>query len=214
MKYGDLPKVISTNLQVDCKEMLFYQYLPIKLSNSSNIKYEKRLSVFDTLINNCILDFNKTLNSFKEFEEYYIYLTVKHMYQLKNSSYNRTGYHSDGFLTNDINYIWSNINPTVFNISDFDLTLDDKLSLIEMKDQANPQFDIMFANNTLLKLDQYNIHKVNDKIKEGMRTFFKLSFSKDKYDLIGNSHNYELDYNWEMKERQKERNIPQTKIQD
>jgi len=45
-----------------------------------------------------------------------------------------------------------------------------------------------------------------------MRTFVKISFSKDKYDLIGNSHNYEMDYKWDMKERKEERNIPQTAL--
>ena len=46
-------------------------------------------------------------------------------------------------------------------------------------------------------------------MKPCFRTFFKLSFSKDKYDLKGNSHNYLFDYNWEMRERKENRNIPQ-----
>lgn len=43
-----------------------------------------------------------------------------------------------------------------------------------------------------------------------MRAFLKVSFSKDKYDLLGNSHNYLMDYNWEMKARKEDRNIPQS----
>jgi hypothetical protein len=45
-----------------------------------------------------------------------------------------------------------------------------------------------------------------------MRTFVKVSFSYDKYDLVGNSHNYLLNYAWEMKERKDDRNIPQSKL--
>jgi hypothetical protein len=45
-----------------------------------------------------------------------------------------------------------------------------------------------------------------------MRAFLKVSISKDKYDLIGNSHNYLLDYDWQMKERKQERNIPQSVV--
>jgi len=45
-----------------------------------------------------------------------------------------------------------------------------------------------------------------------MRAFVKVSFSKDKYDLIGNAVNYEIDYNWNFKPRENTRNVPQTEI--
>jgi hypothetical protein len=57
-----------------------------------------------------------------------------------------------------------------------------------------------------------NIHKVAPVLVGGMRTFVKVSFSYDKYDLVGNSHNYLLNYAWEMKERKDDRNIPQSKL--
>ena len=41
------------------------------------------------------------------FLDSYMYLTVKRQYQSKSKLFNRPGYHSDGFLTDDINYIWS-----------------------------------------------------------------------------------------------------------
>ncbi len=41
------------------------------------------------------------------------------------------------------------------------------------------------------------------------RTFLKVSFSRDKYDLAGNSHNSRLDYDWPMRERGLTRNTPQ-----
>jgi hypothetical protein len=80
----------------------------------------------------------------------------------------------------------------------------------EMEKQAMPFHNVTYGENRLLRLNQYNIHKVASVTEVGMRTFLKLSFSKDKYDLIGNSHNYLIDYNWEMKNRKEHRNIPQS----
>lgn len=208
MNYGTEPISLG-ELKLACNEMLFYQYLPIKLRKSIEVIYEKRLRFVDNLIGKVCCDYVGTfgLNSYVNS---YIYLTVKHLYQSPNCPFNREGWHSDGFLTGDVNYIWSDANPTIFSIGDFKLTADDKLSISEMQEQAVFNQEVSYPNNTILRLDQYNIHKVNDKSDyEGMRTFVKISFSKDKYNLIGNSHNYELDYSWEMQPRGKERNIPQ-----
>jgi hypothetical protein len=129
---------------------------------------------------------------------------------MPNCSFNRTGWHSDGFLTDDINYIWCDKYPTIFNRTEFHLPLDDLLSIEVMEKQAIPFNNYSYRENQLLRLNQYNIHKVAPVTEVGMRTFLKLSFSKDKYDLIGNSHNYLIDYNWEMKNRKEHRNIPQS----
>lgn len=42
-----------------------------------------------------------------------------------------------------------------------------------------------------------------------VRTFVKVSISRDKYDLIGNSHNHLLQYDWPMRPRALTRNPPQ-----
>ncbi|GAB0156205.1 hypothetical protein CHRYSEOSP005_14690 [Chryseobacterium sp. Alg-005] len=210
--YGDLPKLIATDWDFVCaKEMMFYQYLPIKFPESQVLQIEKRLNVFLSLIAKIVTDFKDTYGK-EEFYNSYIYLTAKRQYVSKEKPMNRPGYHSDGFMTDDINYIWSDRNPTIFNSTRFNLTLDDQLSLKEMQEQALPENEVTYPNYSILRLDQFNIHKVNENVEEGMRTFIKISFSKDKYDLEGNSHNYELDYNWEMKPRKKSRNIPQSKF--
>lgn len=210
MKYGDLPIQLGT-YNIQCKEMLFYQYLPIKLIGQLGIKYEIRLKCFEKLIDNICRDYINKFG-FEMFKNSYVYLTAKYMYQIPNCSFNRNGYHSDGFLTDDVNYIWSDCHPTIFNSSDFNLTLADSISLKEMDEQALPENEIAFDNNTLLRLNQYNIHKVAEINTPSMRTFVKVSFSKDKYDLIGNAHNYLLDYNWTLTTRKTERNIPQSEI--
>jgi len=212
MKYGDLPRNLGL-FDVQCEEMMFVQYMPIKLANQTCPTYDKQFDCFNQIIGAAVGNFIDTFGS-DVWDESYVYLTAKHMYQVPNSSFNRHGYHSDGFMTSDINYIWSDKFPTIFNTTKFNLSLDDRISIGEMEEQAIKENEITYADKSLVRLNQFNIHKVGDNSVGGMRTFVKVSFSKDKYDLIGNAHNHLLDYNWEMKERSVERNIPQTLIHE
>jgi hypothetical protein len=208
MRYGELPKPLGI-FEVECNEMMFYQYLPIKMIEQTQPIYEERLRCFDKLIGAICCDYIGEFG-LDNYVNSYVYLTAKHLYQMPNCSFNRTGWHSDGFLTDDINYIWCDKYPTIFNRTEFELPLDDLLSMEEMEKQAMPFHNVTYGENRLLRLNQYNIHKVASVTEVGMRTFLKLSFSKDKYDLIGNSHNYLIDYNWGMKNRKEHRNIPQS----
>jgi hypothetical protein len=200
-----LPEVISVHNVYDT-EFLSYYFMPIKLAYTDNMVYEKRILQFSDLILDAADDFYKTYGS-REYIENYIYLTVKRLYQDGKCGFNRPGYHLDGFGTNDINYIWSDCQPTIFNTGSFHLSEDDNLSLVELEQQAKEENEITYPDNVLLKLDATVPHKVNSNIHTGVRTFFKLTFSKDRFNLIGNTHNYELDYNWEMKPRKNQRNI-------
>lgn len=207
MSYGTKPKDLGV-IEIECDEMLFYQYLPIKLIGQTEPIVEDRLKPFESLIGACCCDFVADYG-LSRYMDSYVYLTAKRLYQGKGYSFNRKGYHSDGFLTDDINYLWSNSSPTVFNFGRFDLSLDDDKSMIEMEEQANKENEFSYQKGSLLRLDQFVIHKVSDFQEEGMRTFAKVSFSKDKYDLKGNAKNYILDYDWKMRDRNLKRNIPQ-----
>jgi len=212
MKYGEWPVDLGLHT-VACKEMMFYQYLPIKMIGETRVLFEDRLNCFSELVGVCCCDFIAK-NGLDEYVNSYVYLTAKYLYQMPNCSFNRFGWHSDGFMTNDINYVWCDKNPTIFNGSNFNLSQNDMVSIQEMHEQAKERHNYTYPDNSLLRLNQFNIHKVNEEGCRGMRTFFKLSFSKDKYDLLGNSHNYLLDYEWEMKERKSNRNIPQSNHND
>lgn len=205
--YGQTPVDLGIH-NVNCDEMMFFQYLPIKLKGQTEPVIEPRLKPFNDLIGTILCDF---VGSFglDRFVDSYVYVTAKKMYQKSGCPFNRGGYHSDGFMTDDINYIWSDKNPTTFNFSKFELTMNDVVSLKEMEDKALPSNEITYPNGSLLRLNQYVIHKVSDNKELTLRTFLKVSFSKDKYDLKGNSKNYLLDYDWEMRDRQVSRNIPQ-----
>lgn len=210
MRYGELPKELGI-FEVEAKEMMFYQYLPIKMPNETQPIYEQRLKCFDALVGAICCDYIGEFG-LDNYVNSYVYLTAKFLYQMPNCSFNRTGWHSDGFLTDDINYIWCDKYPTIFNKTAFNLPLDDLLSMEEMEKQAMPFNDVTYKENQLLRLNQFNIHKVAPIKAGGMRTFLKVSISKDKYDLIGNSHNYLFNYDWEMKQRKEARNIPQSVV--
>lgn len=207
MNYGELPIVID-KINLIVNEMMFYQYLPIKLVGQKEFIFEDRLKCFEKVIEKSCMDFIEKYG-IQKYLDSYIYVTAKNLYQTKTNFFNRTGWHSDGFMTNDVNYIWYDKDPTIFNNSSFNLSMDDSKSLIEMEIQAIEQNNISYNCNSLLRLNQYNIHKVNDNIDDGVRTFLKVSFSEDKYDLEGNSHNYLLNYDWSMRKREINRNIPQ-----
>ncbi len=209
MRYGDLPKNLGVK-KVKIDEMCFYQYLPIKLSSMFIMVLEPRLYSLRPILTQIKKDFVEEFGMNK-FKDSYIYLTVKKMFQIPGTNFNRPGWHSDGFMTEDINYIWSDNNGTIFNHGYFDLSQNDSISLFEMEQQADSRCEKTYKDGSLLRLNQFNIHKCAEIKRPGMRTFIKVSFSKDKYDLKGNSHNYILTYNWNMKDRSERRNIPQSK---
>ena len=205
--YAGLPVAVD-RIQVACTEMMFYQYLPVKLVGGTEIKREWRLRPFDELIGRACCDFVGAYG-LDRFVASNIYLTVKHLYQSPGCPFNRPGYHSDGFMTDDVQYIWSNRNGTIFNGSQFVLTLDDELSMREMERQADPYLDYTFPDCTLVRMDERVIHRVAEPQALELRTFFKLSFSADRYDLEGNSINGMLAYDWPMRKRLDRRNVPQ-----
>lgn len=205
MTYGSIPKHLGV-YKLNIQEIMTYQYMPIKLPDVFEPKFESRLNPFKMLIGVACCDYIAH-RGLTNFVKSYVYLTAKHRFVTKSCPMNRPGYHSDGFMTDDINYIWSDYFPTVFNSSEFRLSTDDVVSMNQMEKQAQPENDFTYANYSLVRLNQFNIHKTAEVTESRMRTFFKLSFSKDKYNLVGNTHNYELDYDWEMKERTAHRNI-------
>jgi hypothetical protein len=204
--YGSKPTLIR-NIDIQCKEMMFYQDMLIKDTCRGVWVVENRLKIFSHLIRDCAKDFIDNFGPV-QYARNYMYLSAKHLFQPANQSYNRPGWHSDGFGSDDINYIWSNKFPTVFNNSTFNLSNDDKLSMDEMAEQALPENDFTYPDNSLVRLDQYNIHRVATNTPAGFRTFVKVTFSKSRFNLLGNAHNYELDYTWQMKPRGIDRNVP------
>lgn len=206
MRYGQFPHLVSV-FDLKVEEIMTYQYQPVKMSGEFSLLVEPRLRVFDKIFGVACCDFIGVFG-LNRYIDSYVYVTAKHRFVSPECPMNRPNYHSDGYLSEDINYIWSDCFSTVFNVGNFQLSNDDRVSLLEMEEQADFTKEVSYDNNSLMRLNQYNIHKVAPVTESRMRTFLKISFSHERYNLVGNSHNYLLDYKWEMKPRNAERNVP------
>ena len=204
MKYGLPPEDLGL-VETKCPEMMCYQYLPIRIPDPTQYrkgqgfayKIPERLQWVSDLLRFIEVD-----------KDDYVYLTAKNLWASADNKGNRGGWHSDGFMTNDVNYIWYDCLPTEFAVQNFNITEDCERSLKEFEEQVDIRHIITYPNQHLLKLTPENIHRVSESRIEGFRTFVKISVSKNKYNLKGNSHNYLFDYDWTMVNRFEERNHP------
>lgn len=203
--YGSAPVEVA-KIKCDVEEMFFYQYLPIHITGGY-VPIPDQLRVFDKVVWECIRDF-RLLG--KTWMEYKIYLTAKRLFVTEGCGLNRDGWHTDGFGSDDINYIWCDTLPTKYICGEFrNVPQDHVESLKHFEHLGNGNTHHYCNVNTIYRLDDTVIHaQDNYKGSPTLRTFVKVSFSKERYNLRGNSHNYLLDYNWEMKDRDLERNHP------
>jgi hypothetical protein len=207
--YGTLPDDLGL-IDISPDEMMCWLYLPISLANSRNFEVPPNLEPFWPLIDAVIDDV-----TFNGIIDKYIYITAKTLYVTPENSGNRPGWHSDGFMTDDINYIWSDSSPTVFWQTDDPIALqqDHIKSMEAMTDAADTTgSQVVFKDKHLLRLDQRHIHKVGERTTSGMRTFVKVSVSEHLYAHVGNSINHALDYPRPSVQRSIERNCPATTI--
>ena len=199
--YGLQPSYMGV-VDLDVTEFMYWLYCPIKAPHTG-FHIPAQLEQFWPLV-------EKTLHV--AYPKEYIYITAKRLWVTPDSPGNRPGWHSDGFMTNDCNFVWSDSNPTLFWEPQqcVDLTQDHKVSLDEMHEYAenNPQEWKTYPNKSLLFLDQYCIHRVADVKEAGMRTFVKISVSENKYDMEGNSKNEPITKDWKYTKRKPERNAP------
>lgn len=206
--YGSEPVEIASDVIVDNLEMYFYQYLPIHLKGSTTFAIPERLNNLKGIIDLCCYDFGKNIDG--NINDYHIYLTAKCLYVPSGENLNRMGWHCDGFMTDDINYIWCDCIPTEYVIGEFELIQDHEKSIDQMNRLFYHSEPLKCKPNSIYRLDETVIHRCdyNRSRHAVLRNFVKISFSKEKYNLKGNSRNYLLDYDWEMKERDAHRNHP------
>jgi hypothetical protein len=217
--YGQLPKNLGVhNFPTD--EMMFWLYCPIKMPGMFQPVYPDQLTQYSELIQKVFQDL-----SFARWSQSYIYLTAKTLYVTPTSAGNRLGWHSDGFLTEDLNYVWSNMNPTLFFDAGtmqsgiggsplYQVSRDHKRALDEFTHIASrPVADekiVTYPDRSLLRLDETVIHAVNPEPLAGLRTFLKVSVSYEPYALKGNSINHRLaQHPRPFEARMIERNHPQ-----
>lgn len=208
-KYGTPPIEIAKDVIIDNSEMYFYQYLPIAIPDAG-FEIPAQLEKLREMVYKCMEDYRSIRPNHKR---PYIYITAKCLYVSPGSNINRLGWHCDGFMSDDINYIWCDSIPTEYVEGEVSLIQDHQNSMEEMNEMLRFTSPLYCNTNSIYRLDETVIHRcgLNNSNDAVLRHFVKISFSKEKYNLKGNSHNYLLDYKWDMKERSQERNHPISK---
>lgn len=165
----------------------------------------------EPLVNQIVSDIYKLSESLYEDDwTKYCYLTIKKMHIQPSTLGNREGFHIDGFKSDQENFIWSDCaeTPTEVAIGNFLLSNDHEKSLVEMEDQAHKCFKHQLATNTLYEMDQECVHRptVNNTNKTILRTFIKITYSKELFNCFGNAWNYKLPHIKPNKFRNETRN--------
>lgn len=227
--YGEAPVALQTLELPEWKEFMHYLYLPVRIPDydrtdkgkhalfyPTEITLPERLG-FLTKVCEEAIDDAWSLNGDPD---PYVYVTARRGFATPGNPLNRPGWHCDDFGGSDLNYIWSDAYPTRFLVSDKPLNVseDDKQSMVDMEHYAygamsgedGPGVYIYTPpEKSLLRLTPHVIHDTPQiPAPGGMRSFFKISVSSHRYDLVGNSHNYELNYDWPMVDREALRNQP------
>jgi hypothetical protein len=191
------------------KEMMFWLYCPVKLPGHAHLTFPPNLEQFRNLVAKVSIDILDR-EGIDHFIDSYFYLTAKTLFVTADNPGNRPGWHSDGFMTDDLNYVWSDCNGTLFwePQERGSFIQDEWHSLSEMAAAAFDGPVKSYPDKHLLRLDQSVIHRVADVTEPRVRTFVKVSVSRDKYNLVGNSVNHQLAPDWTYFDRSEDRNVP------
>ena len=157
-------------------------------------------------------------------EDWNGYITVDQKTVPPEKTQRRYGPHSDAYVTNENTvmdkeilttntYVFYDKLPTDYFDGPFSLEGVDPQNDVEVlnkfKEHATKQTVVHYPSYTGLRMTPYDIHTpaVNNTDKPIRRTFVKITFSKDRYNLLGNQINTFFDYSdWTWATRDPERN--------
>jgi hypothetical protein len=222
VSYGKPPTEVG-KIDVHCDEFMSWLYCPVWMPDQQHWAFPPNLRWARTIVDRAALHWLDTIDSLLDT---YVYLTAKHGYATPDNPLNRPGWHCDGFGTEDINYVWWEGAGSQFMVGDLGLEVssDHVESMRQFDFRAvlwlagthygrmpteEPNLAIRsYPERTLLRLDPFVVHSTPELEHGQMRTFVKVSFSKHRYNLLGNSHNFGFDYDWKMWPREVLRNDP------
>lgn len=207
MMYGGRPNCIG-KFNPEWHELMHWLYLPVVMKGDLEIRLPPNLEFTRMFVQRCMDNAHVWWTRDK-----YVYLTAHRGWVNKGEFLNRPGWHTDGFGTDDINYIWSDKDPTQFDTDIWADVPDDHIKSMEHFDKfAFPTWTAPVGQ--ILRLDQRHIHRCAPAASSGWRSFIKVSVSTETYALSGNSHNHLFDYDWPLRDRLEVRNDPAGAMSD
>lgn len=211
--YGIAPELIGRpRVGIPYNDSKYYLYLPIKMAGNPFFRVPEEFYAFQEIIAMAV---NAECRRQTCINHLYVYISIETS-PLKAGIYQkRPGWHADGFLTDDVNYVWYDALPTEFCVQDFDITQCHTTSMKQFEEQARNENIVTYEAFNLIRMDQRHVHRTALPTENRhSRTFVKISFSKHKYNLKGNSVNSLFNYDWKMHDRNEVRNCPIKKEQD
>jgi hypothetical protein len=208
--YGHPPEVVGL-FEPEFEEYMHYMYLPIRMPEGNgvwDVRVPRRLGFASEIIERAI-----TIEEQRNNRWDYVYLTARRGWATPGNPLNRPGWHSDAFGKSDINYVWTDRFPTVFAEGPFEQISDDHVrSTQQFEEQISSNDDIhlvTYGDRVLMRLDSSVIHTAPEIPAPGdNRSFIKVSFSNERWNLGGNSHNYLFEYEWQLFDRAPIRSDP------
>lgn len=210
--YGKPPVDCGHFPDVNLNEVMYYLYLPVRMHDIGGrmtIRLPRNVAPVRPMIEAALCREELRGKLWR-----YIYLSARKGWATPDNPLNRPGWHCDGFGSPDMNYIWWSGAGTRFAVGDIgDISDDHVVSMRQFEERCSTrgyahdrvQIEKPPAKH-LYQLDRYVVH-ATPILREGqMRQFVKISFSNERYNLYGNSHNYLFDYDWPMVDRETVRN--------
>ena len=183
-----------------CRELMYVLYMPVRLAGQYTVTVPKSLAGYADLVKMALAYEGDNADG------KYVYLTVKRLWVEPHCVGGRPGWHTDGFGTDDINYVWVDKDSTEFCNQKFSLSDDHIISIQEMDEQAKQENIFQYPERDVIRIDANHVHRCPENVTSGYRTFARVSISENKYNLAGNAHNHDIGYNWTMNDRALERN--------
>lgn len=206
MSYGKPPVDCGAFEHINLNEVMYYLYLPVCMPECSEIRLPPNIECLRPMIQHAQL---------RHMDEFgYHYVSARKGWATPDNPLNRPGWHCDGFGGPDMNYVWWSGASTRFWVGDLRNEENRDISADQLKSMEEFEFlATMFPRHIetrpakhLYQLDRYTIHATPELTEGQMRQYVKISFSNERYNLYGNSHNYLFDYDWPMVDRETVRN--------
>ena len=190
--------------------------MPIKMPHSE-VKIPKLYNQFSEFLGRV---FRNEIKTNPYYDKFYAYLTIDQRKVRPFTSQRRSDWHSDSVRNiktdntyDESIYICYDNLPTVFTDAKLDFnklpTLKSNRILSDFINKSCTQSDhFLHDNYSILHFDPYSLHRenINNDSVNINRTYVKVTFSKDQYNIEGNCHNYYFNYEWDSFPRTLERN--------
>lgn len=193
--------------------------MPLRLSGETEYKLPTQWEKLAPTLNKLISVEHKHNPNWKD---YYTYLTVDSTYVSPAEQQRHGGFHVDGFqgerhstkhkLTR--NYVATNNGGTIFWAQPFICADPKKFNIFQGFELQVDSEPLVAKENMFYFMDALTVHESGFAQYKGIRNFIRLTYDLKPFDRLGNTHNPNLDYNWDMVKRNVWDNVQTPKITD